>query len=275
MTELDQRSTCLRWRERANRWIHPDQGVIDTTCYEVADIPEVPARAFVEQHHYSGSWPSPRLRYGLYRGEDLVGVAVLSVPMQAKVLTIPFPELAPMWESLELGRFVLLDDVPANGESWFLARCFELARKEGIKGVVSFSDPVPRTTVDGSVIFKGHIGWIYQASNAIPAGRSTRRTLTLLPDGSVFSDRAAQKIRGREEGADGAERRLRAFGASPRRDGEGDAEYLQRVLVEIRARKLSHPGNHRYLFCLGSAREKKRIKLGLPVTTYPKQLEAA
>jgi hypothetical protein len=33
--------------------------------------------------------------------------------------------------------------VPANGESWFLARCWEMAARQGVRGVVSFSDPVP------------------------------------------------------------------------------------------------------------------------------------
>ena len=271
---LDQQS-CLRWRGQRSAWTHPDQGVIRTRDYEVAPVAEVPARAFVEAHHYSGSWPSPRLRYGLYQGEALVGVAVFSVPMQQKVLTIPFPTLTPMWESLELGRFVLLDTVPANGESWFLARCFELARKEEVRGIVSFSDPFPRTTADGIVVFPGHVGWIYQASNAIRAGRSTRRTLTLLPDGTVLSDRAQQKVRRQEEGYEGTERRLRDYGASPRRDSEGGAAYLKRSLVEIGARKVSHPGNFRYLFRLGSAREKRAIELGLPSDPYPKTLEAA
>jgi hypothetical protein len=266
---------CLRWEGQKNRWRHPDQGAIRTAEYEVAPVAEAPARAFVEAHHYSGSWPSPRLRYGLYHGDHLVGVAVFSVPMQSRVLTIPFPSLVPMWESLELGRFVLLDQVPANGESWFLARCFELIRREGVKGVVSFSDPVPRTTADGGVVFPGHIGYIYQGSNAIRAGRSTTRTLTLLPDGTVLSERSIQKMRGGEQGRDGVERRLRSYGASPRRPSETDAEYLKRALEEIGVRKLKHRGNIRYLFPLGSAREKRLIEIGIPRGPYPKTLEAA
>ena len=270
----DQQS-CMRWRGGRNAWQHPDRQAFEPRRYEVTPIAEVPARAFVERHHYAASFPSARLRFGLYQGSQLAGVTVHSVPMQAKVLTIPFPSLTPMWESLELGRFVLLDEVPANGESWFLARCFELARKEGIRGVVSFSDPLPRYDADGDVVFRGHIGTIYQASNAICAGRSTRRTLTILPNGRVLSDRAAQKIRASETGHGGVERSLREFGASPRRLSESASDYLKRVLVEVGARKVSHPGNHRYLFVLGSAREKRAIEIGLPRGPYPKTLEAA
>ena len=95
--------------------------------------------------HYSGTYVASRLRYGLWeRLGALVGVAVLSVPVQAAVLTRPFPELMPYAESLELGRFVLADRVSGNGESWFLAQVFRLAARDGIRGVVSFSDPVAR-----------------------------------------------------------------------------------------------------------------------------------
>jgi len=45
---------------------------------------------------------------------------------------------------------VLLDSVPGNGETWFLARCFEQLRTSDLIGVVTFSDPVPRKKVPGS-----------------------------------------------------------------------------------------------------------------------------
>lgn len=274
MMRLDFEST-MRWREKRNVWSRPDGPCFSPPAYEVAPVDEGPAKAFVLQHHYAGSWPSPRLRYGLYRGEDLVGVAVLSVPSNNLTLKNPFPGLTPMWESIELGRFVLLDDVPYNGESWFLARCFELARKEGIRGVVSFSDPVARTNADGTLVFPGHLGKIYQASNAIFAGRGTARSLDLLPDGTVFNERAAQKIRKQEEGNGGAEARLMAYGAPPRQAGEDEKVYLRRALAAIGARKLRHPGNLRYLFLIGSSREKRAIEIGITRGPYPKSLETA
>jgi hypothetical protein len=71
--------------------------------------------------HYSGTYPAAAQRYGLLdvagKESRLVGVAVLSVPLQARVLTQVFPSLQPYAESLELGRLVLDDEVPANGES--------------------------------------------------------------------------------------------------------------------------------------------------------------
>jgi hypothetical protein len=46
----------------------------------------------------------------------------------------------PYHESLDLSRVVILDSMPANAESWFCARAFELAAAAGIRGIVAFSD---------------------------------------------------------------------------------------------------------------------------------------
>ncbi len=129
------------------------------------------------------------------RGSHLVGVAVFSHPCNDAVLTSVFGGEAT--ESVELGRFVLLDDVAGNGETWFLAWCFDVLRKRELRGVVAFSDPHPRHDVSGRVVMPGHIGVISQAHNGHYLGRSRKRTLYLLPDGAVFSARAASKVRRR------------------------------------------------------------------------------
>src|SRR6266704_432036 len=63
---------------------------------------------------------------------------------------------------------------PANSESWFLRECFRFLATDGIARVVSFADPVPRI-VSGRTLFVGHVGTIYQSSNAVLTGRSTPR----------------------------------------------------------------------------------------------------
>jgi hypothetical protein len=189
-----------RWRSGRASY-RPAGEVIDPRRYEVAAIDgpgaDNIARAFVVAHHYSASYPAARERIGLYRGGALVGVAVFSHPAQDKVLgCLPCPKA----EAVELGRLVLLDDVPANGESWFIARTFAELRQRGYAGVVSFADPVPRSAVGGAVVFPGHLGVIYRATNAVYTGLATARTLRLLPDGRVFSERTRSKIRARERG---------------------------------------------------------------------------
>lgn len=259
---------CQRWQDRRSSWRHVSEGGFDRRRYDVVELlDDTTPRAYVERHHYSGTYPAAARRYGLFQAAELVGVAVLSVPVQAKVLTAVFPELEPYRESLELGRFVLADEVPANAESWFLARVFDLAAAAGVAGVVSFSDPLPRTSVDGGLVFKGHIGTIYQATNAAYLGRGTARSLMLLPNGLVLNARAVQKVRSGERGTDYVEQLLCRYGAPPRAGRPGPA-WLPEALAAAHVRSVRHPGNHRYAFRLGPRR--KRITVGLPSGPYPK-----
>lgn len=253
-------SHVQRWRDGRASY-RPAGEPIDTRKYEVAAIAEdAIAKSFVVTHHYSHGFPSARFRFGLYRGHELVGVLVLSHPVNDAVLA-PLPGVG--LERTELGRLVLLDDVPANGESFFVARCFELARAEGIVSVISFSDPVPRTNAAGVIIFRGHYGCVYQASNGIYTGRSTPSTLRLLPDGSVFSNRAAGKLRRGERGWEYALRQLQAAGAG---EWSGNGAAYVRTWVPRVTRSLRHHGCLRYLFGL-DRRARRRLPKGLP---YPK-----
>jgi hypothetical protein len=261
---------CERWRARRHSWRHTSEGGFDPRLFEVAPIREREARAFVEQNHYAATYPAAQSAYGLYEGPWLAGVAVLSIPVQRRVLEVAFPALEPYTESLELGRFVLAERVPANGESWFLARVFEFAAAAGVRGVLSFSDPVARNAADGHLIFPGHLGIIYQASNAAYLGRTGARTLRLLPDGQVLSERAIQKIRSGERGWDYSEQLLVGFGARPRRRAEERMDWLQRALAEAGVRALWHGGNHRYAFRIGPVR--RLVSLGLEPELYPKAL---
>lgn len=261
---------CQRWRNRHHSFHHRSEGGFNHRHYDVAAIGEASAKAFVITNHYSGSYPASRFRYGLWdwRGE-LQGVAVLSVPVRRDVLTGPFPNLEPYQESLELGRFVLADAVPANGESWFLAQAFRLAAQDGVRGVVSFADPLPRRTADGRLIFPGHIGTIYQASNAFYAGRGAARQVMLLPDGRVLNARALSKVRSLDRGHEYVEETLRQYGASPRR-GQDPHIWLPLALTQAGVRRVKHPGNHRYLFRLGDRRARLNVVLGFAKGAYPK-----
>ena len=278
----------LTWRERRGTY-RPVGEPLDTRLYEVAAIPDdKTARVFVEANHYSGTYPAARFRFGLYFCGLLVGIAVFSVPMQARVFDPLYPLdvlSGPLRDDgsftsggggnlvvipgdprqhVELGRLVLLDSVPSNAESWFVSRCFELLyHREDVIAVVSFSDPFPRDNASGERVFKGHIGTIYQSLNAVHAGRATARTLRLLPDGTVFSDRAIQKIRAQERGHEYAEEILERLGA-PRCDGD-PATWLRTWLPRV-TRTARHPGNIRYLFGL-DRRVRKYLPASLP---YPK-----
>jgi hypothetical protein len=256
-------TVAQRWRARRDSY-RPAGEPIDTRRYEVAPIAaDGPAKAFVVATHYSASYPAARFRFGLYRrGGELVGVAVVSHPARESVLdALPGAGL----ERAELGRLVLLDDVPANGETWFLGRCFELLRRAGLVGLVSHSDPAPRTTASNRVIFCGHLGVCYQAHNAVYAGRGTSRTLRLLPDGSVLSARAISKVRARERGWRYSAAILERFGASPLSLADDAKAWLARWVPAL-TRPMRHPGNYRYLWAI-DRRARRHLPASLP---YPK-----
>lgn len=256
-----------RWRDRRASFRRPDEQ-IDTARHDVAEVAsDACARDFVETHHYSGSYPAARFRFGLYERGIMVGVAVFSHPVRDEVITNVFPTI-PRLAGVELGRFVLLDRVKGNGETWFLARCFELLRGR-IAGVVSFSDPMQRTTADGRIVMPGHVGTIYQASNAIYLGRGRADTLRLLPDGRVLARRSYQKIRDGVRGWRPAAAVLERYGA-PSIDGEADEVARRAWLAEWMGklcRPMRHGGNHRYAWMID---KRHRRQAPAAVGAYPK-----
>lgn len=240
-----------RWRQRRTTY-RPKGEPIDTRRYGVEVIPDDnTARRFIREHHYSGSYPAARFRCGLFRMSELVGVAVFSQPMNQR--TIPKFADAP---GVELGRFVLLDDVEANGETWFLARCFRLLRQQmkDLGVVIAYSDPVERHNTFGELVKPGHVGTIYQAFNGHYCGRARAENLVLDDHGRVISRRTLSKLRNDERGADAAYRQLIERGAPRRKRLESGRDYVTRALKSFR--RLPHPGNLSYAWPLGGTELK-------------------
>ncbi len=229
------------------RWVYPRQRC-DPRALEAAPIDAHTARAFICTHHYSGSYPSVRCRVGIFEYGELVGVATFGVPAGPKVLEA--------WtgfshdEAIELNRFVLLDRVGYNGESRALRLARGVLRDElpGLKAILAFSDPIARTTHEGTQVMPGHVGTIYQATNAAYMGRSSPRSLVLDAQGKTISPRLLQKIRQHQSGHAYATQRLLDAGAPPPLHGESPRAWLMRVLPAFR--KLRHPGNHAYVWSL-------------------------
>jgi hypothetical protein len=260
---------AMQWRQGRASY-RPSQEPIDPDQFSVELIGDGPARAFVTTHHYSRSYPAAVAAYGLFERvaphqQNLVGVAVFSVPMQPKAADAYGAKGAPF---CELGRFVLLDHVGDNGESWFLRRALKQLGtdkrtpdgRSSYALCLAYSDPVPRTDLKGRVIFSGHYGRIYGASSALYLGRGTARTHWLTPDGTIVSPRALSKLRNEERGARYAYEFLIGHGAPPIRTGESNADYIRRALSNGRFRKLRHAGNHAYALPCGSYASRKTVR---------------
>lgn len=271
---------CQRWNHRKARY-RPAGEVIDPSLYGVEPIDsDTAAAAFVEEHHYSASYPVARYRVGLYRTipfarPELVGVAVFSNPMQQAC--IPCWTGLPAAQGTELGRLVLRDDVPAMGESWFMARAFSLLRraKPQLQAVIAYCDPLPRLDATGHQTKPGHIGTVYAALNATYRGRARPRTLLLAPNGTVLSERSLSKLKADDKGRDYAERGLRGLGAPARRRGESGSAYLARALATLSLRPWRTKGNHVFVWALGPDPRSLRARWrALPRPLVPDRIAA-
>lgn len=265
-------TSCQRWRDGRARY-RPAGELFNTARASVQEIDEkLDAKPFTIQHHYEHSYPVGRSQSGLFvknkfEREQLVGVAVMSLPMSQGVIPRWFEGL-PAARGVLLGRLVLLDEVPSNAESWFVARAFRLLKDRlgEVDGVLSYCDPVERLNAAGERVKPGHVGTVYQALNAAYLGRARSRIEILSRDGRVFSQRALSKLRNEEVGARYAYEQLLELGAPARRPFEDSKVYAERALREGGFRKVRHPGNHAYAWWLGARRARPTWQ-ALP---YPK-----
>lgn len=258
-----------RW-ELGREYRRPAGELITKSAFDIAPIEEDSvARAFVATHHYAKHASPSAHRFGLYRRGELEGVALFGPPPSENAHAKVFPTLAED-AAVTLGRFVLLQSVPGNAESYFVARCFELLRAAGVVAIESCADPQPRIREDGSKVHRGHLGIIYQATNGRYVGKTDPNTMHLLPDGTCFSKRAMSKIRAKERGWERQVEMLVRFGAEPLDPNADRAEriaYVARWRAAL-CRKVRHYGNHRYLWCLDRRRRKEILTA--PALPYPK-----
>lgn len=258
MTQLDF-NFCQRWRQHRSSY-RPAGEPIDTRRFEVRPLSEHAAKRFICEHHYSNSYPAAVFRAGLYHHpsascEELVGVAVFSVPVNNAAIPLYTGQEA--GQGCELGRFVLLDEVPANGETFFLGKAFRLLHqaKPRLKAVVAYADPMERRDAAGNLTKPGHCGTIYRAFNGVYQGRSRPRTLFATTSGQTVNERTLSKLRQQDSGREYAARQLAELGAPAIADREDPAEYLARVEALGVLRRVRHPGNHVFSWAL---RERRR-----------------
>lgn len=123
----------------------------DNLTVELIDV-EL-AREIICNNHYSRKWNTAFgiRNYGIYRGQELLGVAVYGNPMNPgswSGITNSRPELC-----LELNRLWVDDELLNNSETWFLKKTMDLLSSEGYQLIQSFADG------------RLGVGTIYQAAN--------------------------------------------------------------------------------------------------------------
>jgi hypothetical protein len=134
--------------------------------------------------------------------------------------------------TLELNRLFIFDWAGHNSESWLIGQSFKVLRA---------AHPEYFILVSYADTGYGHVGRIYRATNWIYTGETTPHTDVRLPD-ARYHPRTTQH--------NGGSKKIRSLGGIE----------IERTI------------KHRYVYFLGSKRQRKELKRALkwPVLPYPK-----
>ncbi len=248
----------------------PAGELIRPSEYDVYPIDDVEvAKAFIRTHHYiKHSSPAPH-RFGLARRGVHVGTALFGPACSTNAHEKVWGDtVLTQKTAVTFGRLVMVEEVPGNGESYFIARCHELLARKGVRAVETCADPEPRTNERGEQTFKGHLGIVYQATNYVFIGKTNDSTNYLLPDGTVLSQRSQSKLRAGERGDNHPIDQLVAFGAAPLEPDEDAAAWLS-YWREHLCRRRRHRGNYRYIRVLDK-RCRREVLARHESFSYPK-----
>jgi len=165
---------------------------------------------------------------GLWHGPDLLGVALIGVSCSEAARAFPFGA-AHTARILELTRFHVRDGTPKNTESWFLAGVRRRLDRR-LWGLLAFADPSA-----------GHVGTVYQASNALYLGQTRARRAYRDSAGRTHSDR------------------------------QGKHTLSAATATACGWTVVTQPPKHRYLFLLGGPLQRHYVRraLRVPVLPYP------
>lgn len=129
--------------------------------HTIHEIPYRQAMALVVEHHYLHRKAPCSVAFGLFSGEECVGVVVYGTPSSAPLRAgLAGPNHAN--NVAELTRLWVSDSVPKNGESYLIGNTIKRCGKEYC---VSYADTS-----------QGHLGVVYQATNWLYTGLSAKRT---------------------------------------------------------------------------------------------------
>lgn len=124
---------------------------------------------FLLNKHYAQRIPSISYAFGLFNEDkELVGVCTLGRPASRPLCVgVCGPDNAD--KVFELNRLVVNEGLPKNSLSWFVSRVLRALKDESLV-IVSYADTG-----------MNHHGYIYQATNFIYTGLTSKRTDKYMP----------------------------------------------------------------------------------------------
>ena len=186
---------------------------------------------FARRYHYTATGGNMSWRWGLYHGVTLMGVVAYNLPTRETCESVFGPDHHDkVWH---MGRLALADSAPRNSESRLIAGSLKAIQRDyqNVWGVLTYA----ATDV-------GHIGYVYQATNAIYTGEGGHSV--------VYIDAKGQ-----------------------RRSDYYSSAYVSAADARSRGWTVTEGGvKHRYLYVLGNKtqRRERMALLRLPSLPYPK-----
>jgi hypothetical protein len=222
---------------------HPVQSLFDvedeTVMPHVRDMTVGPVstkdvQEFAQRYHYMGSGGSQLWRWGLWHGPVLHGVVAYNMPTRSVCETVFGAEHAEkVWH---MGRLILSEESPRNSESRLIGGSLQAIERDY---------PHVWAVLTYAATSAGHIGTVYQATNALYTGTGGENFHWFDADGAIRSTYSSDLSR--------SERRERAerLGWTRRNDGV----------------------KHRYIYILGNKtqRRQRRKLMNFDVLPYPKK----
>ena len=195
-----------------------------TKEYEVKSIKKELCKEWLLYKHYAKRIPSISYAFGLFEGDVLQGILTIGKPPSPSLCVGVCGEHNSKFV-YELNRLCVNDDLKKNVLSYFVSQCL---KKLNNIILVSYADTS-----------KNHNGYIYQATNWIYTGLTSKRTERYNIDNPNMHSKSVTKNKN-----------------------------LNYQDLAVRER----PQKHRYIFFIASKKQKKRWnrELNYPVCNYPK-----
>ena len=210
-----------------------DASAIKVRDMTVAPVEAKEVREFARRYHYTGHAGADLWRWGLWHGPTLLGVVSYNNGTKDSAASVFGEEnKAHVWH---MGRLALADECPRNSESRLIG---------GSLRAIAADWPEVWAVLTYAATTQGHLGYVYQATNALYTGVSAERMYYTDTKGRTMTQRPGRY-------------QLKVADAAAR----GWTKHLGGV-------------KHRYVYVLGSKTQRKeRMRLlRLRSLPYPKEV---
>jgi hypothetical protein len=126
----------------------------------VAPVSSADVHEFAQRYHYTATGGNMTWRWGLWHGPVLHGVVAYNLPTRTACESVFGAEHGPdkVWH---MGRLILSDESPRNSESRLIGGSLRAIERE---------HPDVWAVITYAAKDAGHIGYVYQATNALYTG---------------------------------------------------------------------------------------------------------